>query len=162
MLFRSEISKGLQARREAENRRALEDAVTEAVLAGHPVEVPEALVLRQVGVQIEHTREHLRRQGIDPDRLPWDYPKLLEEMRPGATQAVRRALLIEAIAQQEGLEPGAADVDAEVERLAQASGRPAPAVRALLDKQGDLDRLKLGLREKRTLDFLIERAQVTG
>ena len=52
--LRAEISKGLQTRRETENRRALEDAVMEAVLAGHPVEVPEALVLRQVGHALRH------------------------------------------------------------------------------------------------------------
>ncbi len=49
--LKAEIRKGLEARREAENRRALENAVMEAVMAGHPFEVPEALVLRHVGHQ---------------------------------------------------------------------------------------------------------------
>jgi trigger factor len=160
--LRAEIRRGLERRREQENRQTLEGAVLDALLAEHPFEVPEALVMRQVAHQIEHAREHMRRQGVDPDKLPWDYPKMLEEMRPGATQAVRRALMIEAVARQEGLEPTDADVDAEVERLATASNRPAPAVRALLEKGGDLDRMRSGLRDKRTLDFLIERAQVTG
>ena len=50
----------------------------EAALAEHAFDVPESLVLRQVGYQIEHMREHMRRQGVDPDRLPWDYQKLRE------------------------------------------------------------------------------------
>ena len=107
-------------------------------------------------------RESLRRQGVDPDRIPWDYQKMLEELRPAATAAVRRALLIEAIAAQEHLEPTEADVDAEVERIAQASRRPVPAVRAMLEQNGDLDRIRIGLGEKRTLDFLIERAAITA
>jgi len=123
--------------------------------------VPEALVLRQVGTQIEHMREHMRRQGVDPDRLPWDYQKMLEELKPGAEKGVRRALLIEAIAEKEGLQPADTDVDAEVERLAQSSQRAAPAVRSMLERNGDLERLRLSLMDKRTLDFLIERAAVT-
>jgi len=154
--------KDLEARRARENRRTLEEAVVEALLAAHAFQVPDALVLRQVGHQIEHTRERLRQQGVDPDRLPWDYPKLLEEMRPGAERAVRRALLLETIAEKEGLVPGAAEVDAEVERIAQASQRPAAAVRSMMEKSGDLGTLRLSLRESRTLDFLIERAQITS
>jgi trigger factor len=155
--LRAEIRTGLQARREAENRRALETAVLDAVMAGHDFEVPEALILRQVGHQIEHAREHMRRQGVDPDRVPWDYKKLLEDLRPGAQKAVKRALLIEAIAEKEGLAAADADVEAEVERVAQASQRPAPAVRRMLEQSGDLEGIRHSLDERRTIDFLIEK-----
>jgi trigger factor len=155
--LRAEIRKSLQARRAQENRRALEAALLDKLLEGHPFEVPEALVLRQVGRQIEHAREHLRRQGVDPDRIPWDYKKMLEDLRPAAEKAVRRALLIEAIAQKEGLEPTEADLDAEVERFARAGQRPVPAVRRLLEQSGELEGIRLALREKRTLDFLVEK-----
>ncbi|HEV2054864.1 MAG TPA: trigger factor [Methylomirabilota bacterium] len=155
------VRKGLEARRSAENRQVLEDAVTEAVLAGHPVEVPEALVLRQVGHLIEHTRERVRRQGMDPDKLPWDYGKLLEELKPGAEKAVRRSLVLEAIAEKEGLIPTDADVDAEVEKIAVANNRPVPAVRRIMQDSGDLDGLRHSLRETRTLEFLISKSTVT-
>jgi trigger factor len=160
--LKAELRKDLQARRDRENRVALEDAVVEAALGVHDFQVPEALVLRQVGHQIEHTRERLRRQGVDPDRLPWDYKKLLEDLKPGAEKAVKRALLLEAIAEKEGLTPGEEQVDAEVEKFAQASQRPAPAVKRMMEQSGDLDSLRYSLREARTLDFLIEKAQVTA
>jgi trigger factor len=156
------VRKSLEARRVAENRQALEDAVTEAVLAGHPVEVPEALVLRQVGHLIEHTRERVRRQGMDPDKLPWDYGKLLEELKPGAVKAVRRSLVLEAIAEKEGLIPTDADVDAEVEKIAVANNRPVPAVRRIMQDSGDLDGLRHSLRETRTLEFLISKSTVAA
>jgi trigger factor len=157
--LRTEVRKGLQARRDADNQRALEGGVLDAVLAGHEFEVPEALVLRQVGHQIEHARDHMRRQGVDPDRIPWDYKKLLEDLRPGAEKAVKRALLIEAIADKEGLAAGDSDVDAEIERVAQASQRPAPAVRRMLEQSGDLEGIRHSLGERRTVEFLIEKNQ---
>jgi len=159
--LRADVRAGLTRRREQENRRALEMATLEAALAAHSFEVPEGLVLRQVGHQIEHVKEQMRRQGVDPDRLPWDYQKILDDTRPAAEQAVKRALLIEAIAQKEGLAPTDADVDAEVERIAQAGQRPAAAVRAMLEQNGGLERLRNSLGEKRTLDFLIDRATIT-
>jgi trigger factor len=158
---KTELRRGLQAQREAESRRALEDKIMEALLARHEFGVPEAMVMRQVAHQVEHTRERLRRQGVDPDGIQWDYTKIVGELRPGAERAVRRALLLEAIADKEALATSAEDVDAEVEKLARASQRPAPAVRRMMEKSGDLDALRHGLRERKTLDLLVEHTRVT-
>jgi trigger factor len=158
---RTELRRGLEAQREAESRRVLEDKIMEALLARHGFGVPEAMVMRQVAHQVEHTRERLRRQGVDPDGIRWDYAKIVGELRPGAEKAVRRALLLEAIADREALATSDEEVDAEVEKLARASQRPAPAVRRMMEKSGDLDALRHGLRERKTLDLLIEHSRVT-
>jgi trigger factor len=104
----------------------------------------------------------MRRQGLDPDRVPWDYKKLLEDLRPGAEKAVKRALLIESIAEKEGLQATDAEVDAEVERLAQASQRPAPAARRMLEQSGELEGIRHTLGERKTVDFLIEKNPVNS
>lgn len=159
--LRAEVRRQLEARREADERRDLEDKLVDALLAGHDFAVPEAMVTRQSAHLVEHARERLRRQGVDPDRV-LDYPKMLAEVRPGAERAVRRALLLEAIADVEQVAPGEAEIDAEIERLARASQRPAPAVRRMMEKSGDLDGLRLGLRERMTVDLLVQHARVTS
>jgi trigger factor len=73
---------------------------------------------------------------------------------------VRRALLLEAIAEREDLAPTEADLEAEVENIARASQRPAPAIRRMMEKRGDLDVLRQSLRERMTLTFLTGQATV--
>jgi trigger factor len=158
--LRAEVLKQLEARRTAEDRHGLEDRVVDALAARQQFAVPESLILRQVGHQVEHARERLRRQGVDPDGVQWDYQKLLGELRPGAERSVRRALLLEAIGDKEEITVADAEVDAEVEKIATASQRPTPAVRRMMEKSGDLDSLRHGLRERKILDFLISRATV--
>jgi trigger factor len=158
---KAEVRKQLEAGREAESRRALEDKVIDALLARHEFGVPDAMVMRQVAHQVEHTRDRLRRQGVDPDGIQWDYPKIVGELRPVAEKAVRRALLLEAIADKESLTTSEADIDAEVERFAKASQRPTPAVRRMMEKSGDLEALRHGLRERKALDLLIEHTRVS-
>jgi trigger factor len=158
--LRAEVRTQLEGRRAVEQRRELEDKVVEAALKRHEFTVPDAMVTRQIGHQVEHARERLRRQGVDPDGVQWDYQKLIGELRPGAEQAVRRALLLEAIADKEEITVADADLDVEVEKIAKASQRPVPAVRRMMEKSGDFDSLRHGLRERKTLDFLIERASV--
>jgi trigger factor len=158
--LRAEVRTQLEARREVDQRRELEDKLVEGALKRHEFTVPDAMVMRQIAHQVEHARERLRRQGVDPDGVQWDYQKLIGELRPGAEQAVRRALLLEAIAEKEELTVADADLDAEVDKIARASQRPAPAVRRMMEKSGDLDSLRHGLRERKTLDFLIQHASI--
>src|SRR5688572_27627624 len=132
--LRAEIAKRLEGRQEIDDRHALEDQIVEALLGRHDFGVPDALVMRQIAHQVEHARNRMRQQGVDPDAIAWDYPKLVGELRPAAERAVRRALLLEAIAEHEGLTPGDAGVEAEVDKIAQGSQRPAPAVRRMMGK----------------------------
>src|SRR5262245_1910310 len=159
--LRAEVLRQLEARRTAEDRHALEDKVVDALLGRHAFAVPESMVMRQIAHRVEHTREGLRRQGVDPDAVPWDYGKLVADMRPEAERAVRRALLLEAVAEREALAVTDADVDLEVENIATASQRPTPAIRRMMEKSGDLDALRARLRERKTLDLLVGAARVT-
>src|SRR5262245_18997664 len=158
--LRAEVLKQLEARWAAEDRHGLEDRVVDALAARQQFAVPESLILRQVSHQVEHARERLRRQGVNPDAIQWDYAKLLEELRPAAERTVRRALLLEAVAEREGIAPSEADLESEVDRIARAGRRPTAAIRRMMEKSGDLDALRSGLRERMTLDFLIAHANV--
>ncbi|HSE96107.1 MAG TPA: trigger factor [Methylomirabilota bacterium] len=158
--LRAAVRTELQASMARQNRLTLEQALVDAVLATHAFAVPESLVLREVTHRIGHARERVRRQGVDPDRLPWDYARLTAELRPDAERAVRRALLLEAIAEREEIAVDEAEVDAEIERLARDAGRAPQAMRSLLERGGDLAGLRLALREQKTLDFLIQHADV--
>jgi trigger factor len=157
---RAEARKQLEAQREAVDRRGLEEKVMDAVLARHEFSVPEAMIMRHIAHQVEHARDRMRRQGVDPDKLPWDYPKLVGDLKPDSEKVVRRALLLQAIAERESIVATDEEVEAEIEKFAQAAQRPAPAVRRMMEKSGELENLRGGLREKKTLDFLIEHATV--
>jgi trigger factor len=159
---RAEVRKQLEAQREVVDRRGLEEKVLDAVAARHEFSVPEAMVMRHIAHQVEHARERMRRQGIDPEKIPWDYAKLIPELRPESEKAVRRALLLEAIAEREAIKSEDAEVDIEIERLAQATQRPVPAVRRMMEKSGELESLRAGLREKKTVEFLIQHANVNA
>jgi trigger factor len=160
--LRAEVQRQLDTRRAQDDRRALEEAAIDALLARHEVVAPEALVMRQIAHLIEHARGRMRRQGLDPDRVPWDYNKLVAELRPGAERAVRRALLLEAIAAAETLEPSEADVEAEIAAIATQTQRTPAAVRGLMEKRGEIEGLRARLREDRALDFVIRNADASA
>lgn len=160
--LRRALRTDLDAQRARQNRRTLEEAAVDAALAGHPFPVPEGLVTREISHRIDHARDRFRREGVDPDTLPWDYQRLASELRPDAERTVRRALLVEALAEKEELTVADRDLDAEIERLAQTAGRPPQAIRGLLQRGGDLEGLRSSLLEAKVLAFLVEHADVVA
>jgi trigger factor len=158
--LREAVRAELQVQRERHDRRALEEAVVDAALARHEFALPESLVQRDIAHRIGRMQASISRQGVDPAKLDWDYAKLAEELRPAAVRAVRWALLQEAIAEKEELAVTEAEVEAEIARLAQESGRAPQALRSVLQRGGDLDHLRLGLREAKVLKLLVDNARI--
>ena len=68
-------------------------------------------------------------------------------------QIVRFGWLVDEIARRESLTVAPEDVDKEVERFAERSGRTPAAVRAQLEKDGGIARLTAGLKREKTVDL---------
>lgn len=158
--LRETVRAQLEAEAERRNRRARGEAVVDALLAAHAFAVPERLVEREVGRALGMVGAELARRGIDPERVPWDRAGVTADLRPAAEREVRRTLLLEAIAEREEITVSEAEVDAEIERLAREAGRAPQAMRSWLQRQGELEGLRQGLRMAKTLAFLVEHAHI--
>jgi hypothetical protein len=54
------------------------------------------------------------------------------------------------------------EVEREVSRYAERTGRTPAAVRAGLEKEGGLSRVYAGLRREKSIDFAMSRARIAG
>mgnify|MGYP001102523295 CR=1 FL=1 len=54
------------------------------------------------------------------------------------------------------------EVEREVGRYAERTGRTPAAVRAALEKEGGLTRVAAGLRREKSIDFVMSRATIAG
>jgi trigger factor len=149
--LRRKVSEDLleDARRQAESvvRGRLLDLLVEA----NPFEVPASMVNRYAeGILGEQT-------GLDPEKLD----EIRESIRPEAERAVKRILLIDRVAETQGLTATDDDVDARIEEIAAASDSTAAKVYASLQKAGRIEALERELTEKKVFDFLEEQSEIT-
>jgi trigger factor len=121
-------------------------------------EVPASLLDREIDRRMEDFVRRLMDQQIDPMKVNINWEEFREKQREAASEAVRSALALDEVARREHIAATEEDVDAEVERYAERSGRSAAAVRAKLEKEGGIARLYSGLRREKTVDFLLSRA----
>jgi trigger factor len=130
-------------------------------LASRLKAVPESLVDREVDRRLEELVRRLVEQGVDPRKAEIDWDDFRVRQREPAAGTVRGALVLDEIARREGIEAGDEDLAQEIERFGERSGRTAAAVRARLEKEEALDRIRAGIRREKTMAWLIERAVVT-
>jgi trigger factor len=149
-----------EARHAAEHE--LRDQLMKQLSARLPFDVPASLVDRELDRRVEDFARRLIDQQIDPRKAGIDWNELRESQRQSAQQGVAGALVLDEIARREQLDPSENEVEQEIGRYAERSGRTATAVRAALEKEGGLSRVYAGLRREKSIDFLMKRAKIAG
>jgi trigger factor len=123
-----------------------------------PFEVPSSLVERELDRRIEDFAQRLMQQNIDPRQAGIDWNQFRETQREVAREAVASALYLDEVARREQLDVTEAELEQEVARYAERSGKTPAAVRAALEKERGLSRVSAGLRREKSIDFLMARA----
>src|SRR5256885_13083174 len=113
-----------------------------------PFEVPASMVEREVGRRLEDFARRLIDQNVDPRQAGIDWAAFRESQRAVAREAVSAALVLDEVARRERLEVTGEEVDEEVGRFAERLGHAPAAVRAQLEKEGGLSRIRAGLRRE--------------
>ncbi len=158
--LRARVEADLRTEAEREADRQVRDELLRLLASRVSVEVPAALVDREVDRRLEEFVGRLVAQGIDPARIEIDWEALRARQQEAAREAVKSALVLDAVARREGLTVSEAEVEAELARYAARVGRTVPAVRAELEANGGLGRLRAGLRREKAIDFLLARARI--
>ena len=127
-----------------------------------PFEVPASLVERELDRRLEEFARRLIDQNIDPRQAGIDWNAFRESQRDVAREAVAAALVLDEVTRREQLDVTDEEVEREVGRYAERTGRTPAAVRAALEKEGGLSRVYAGLRREKSIDFAMSRATIAG
>ncbi|HCW51430.1 MAG TPA: trigger factor [Clostridiales bacterium] len=137
-------------------RRLVEKVVDEA-----EVDVPETLVNRRVERKNAEIGERLERQGLTVDNyikmVGLDRETWERDLRARAEREVKRELVLEAVADREGIEVTDAEVEFEIVRLAYSLGEKPDKVRKLfVESPSRLESLRERIRMDKTVHYLVE------
>lgn len=157
----------LRARVREDLQRGAEEDATHHVrhdllrdLASRLKVAPEALVEQEIDRRLEELVRRLMEQGVDPMKSGIDWREFRAAQRGVAEETVRSTLVLDEIARREGIQTTDDDVERELERFAERAGRTAAAVRARLEKEDAMDRIRAGIRREKTMAWLVEKANV--
>jgi trigger factor len=159
--LRAKLRENLTERARFEAEHGLRDALMGKLLKAHEFEVPESLVKSQARRLLESTVRDMMQRGMDPRNQELDWENLHGMMEAQATTDLRGSILLERIAEAEGIEPTDEEIEREIEAIAEGTRQSVEQVRAALTKQGGERSIADRLRHRKALDLLIENARVS-
>ena len=158
--LRDRVREGLEREAAREADRKLRSDLLEALAAKVGFEVPQVLVDRDLDRRTQEFIRHLLEERIDPRKAGIDWTAFREEQRGPAEESVKAMIVLDEVARRESLAVNDEDLDREVGAYAERTGRPTAAVREELEREGELDRLRAGMRRERAVDYLLSRVTI--
>ncbi len=164
--LRADVRRSLLRRRVLESRHQLRAVATEAYVARHEVPVPPTLLSDTVAERMSRLGEEAARLGGTLDELlaleGTSREAQEERLREQSEAMLRSQLVLDALARKLEVTVQSADLDLEIGRLAAEHGMKPGEVARLIRDQGTLPALIGDVLRRRTIDALVDAAEVDG
>ena len=158
--YRQAVREELDESAQAVAKMDREQAAVKALVDASSVEVPEALVDRELTSQLEALERTLNRQGLKLDRYLQYLGKTIDQWmadeRPDAEARLKIDLVLAEFARREGLEPSDEDVTSFLEAQAAQDEELKTQVEALTKTPSARRYFASRLRRQRVLERLVE------
>jgi len=143
-------------------RRSVEaetkDRLFAALVDKYQFPVPESLVQDQIDTRLERGLRALAAQGMNTEQMrKLDFGRLRIAQRDSAVAEVKANLLLERIAEKEGVTISDDELDKELHLAALQSREPYETLRQRLTDDGGLARIREQLKREKTASLLYER-----
>jgi trigger factor len=142
--------------RETELRKALTAKLSDSV----DFEVPDVLVEERTNERLRDLAANVVSQGLDPSRSNIDWKKIKEDMRHDVVEEVKTRMLLDEVAEQEAIDVDQAEVEGEIDRIAESLQQPREKVSQYFRQENRLEGLRADIRRERALGIIRDTAKV--
>jgi trigger factor len=159
--LRSKLRQDIEREKKLLLDQQLKDQLVDQLLQRNTFEVPESLVEEQTKALVSDTKLRLAAQGIKIDALGVSEEKLKEDYRETALKQVRTFLILEKIAGQEGISVIDEEVENRLKEISERTHQKLDVVKRYYEKNELIPEVKAGIMNEKTLNFLLEKANIS-
>lgn len=156
------LRNNIRASKEAAAAGELKEKLIEKLVDANPFEVPSAMVERQRVAMIANVERNLMMRGVPKEEIEKTRKKVYEDSAAPAERKVRATLILEAVAEKEGIEVGEEELKAEIRKIAEQNKMDPGEARRRMVENNSLENLEDALREEKTVNYLLEKAGVAA
>ncbi|MCB9689176.1 MAG: trigger factor [Alphaproteobacteria bacterium] len=158
--MRSAIEAQIRGSRDEMARNQARANLLEALIGANKFEVPASMVENSLRMLMEELRhQQALRTGRDPRTIGFNEAQV-RDLRVRAEFAAKAGLILEWVSNHESIKVEDADLDRKYTELANQRGQTLEAVRGWFQKEDAIGELKDRILEEKTLDWLLERANL--
>ena len=160
--YKADVRAKLEAQAAERDNNAFTNAVIEKVMANATVEIPDAMVERQIDSMVRNFEARLAQQGLKlADFMKYtgqDEKSFRNQYRDQAEKSVRANLVLEAVENVEKFEATEEEIDAEIEKFAKQIGQNVEDLKKNLT-EGDREYFKADVIRDKAVKFLCDNAK---
>ena len=158
--LRSKIRAEIEREKELILGRRLKDRIVDQLIQVNPFEIPESLVEEQTKVLLSDTKSRLSAQGMDIKNLGVTEEKLQEDHKEMAKKQVQTFLILEKISDQEGIKVTEEETENRLKEISERAHQKFDVIKGYYEKNELIPQVKAGILKEKTLDFLLQKANV--
>ena len=160
--YKADVRAKLEAQAAERDNNAFTNAVIEKVMENATVEIPEAMVERQIDSMVRNFEARLAQQGLKlADFIKYtgqDEKSFRNQYREQAEKSVRANLVLEAVENAENFEATEEEIDAEIAKFAGQVGQDVENLKKNLT-EGDREYFKADVIRDKAVKFLCDNAK---
>lgn len=157
--IREDLEKDAKNRAEQELRNDVVEQVSNKI----DIKIPDAVIERQIDNMLMDFGYNLQYQGLSIEQYLQmtgiTGEDLREQMKADAVKTIRNELVLGKIGEQENIVVTDEELDEQIQKTAEQFGQDPEKMKSGLREQ-DLKSIKEGIIFRKTIDFLIENAQI--
>ena len=158
--LREEIKKNVTAQEENRVEQDLKRRLLGKISERTEFELPQVLVDAEVDFSIKSLRSNFERSGASFEQAGISPGMLQQQFRPSSESRVRERLILGQIAKQDDITISDDEFTEGLEKLAKGMGQEVETIRKYYEARGEVDILKEQMLEEKTLNYLVEKANV--
>jgi trigger factor len=159
--LREKIRERLLEADEQRIKREMIQSLIKELVKRNEFPVAPALIERHAQAIVNRAKNQLMMAGIDVEGANFDEAKMRQEFRADAEEEARGTILVQAIAEREGITSSDADLQKRVAEIAAARQENPKKLRAELEQDHRIHQIRNQIVEQKALDMLIAQAKIT-
>ena len=160
--YKADLKAKALERKEKEAKTAKQNALVDKAVENASMEIADAMITSQARNMANDFAQRLQMQGMTVDQYlqytGLTREALVDQMKPQAETRIKNRLVLEAIAKAENIEVSDEEVEAEMQKMADAYKMELDKVKEYLGEAGK-DSLKDDLAVQKAVDLIVDSAK---
>jgi trigger factor len=153
--FETKLREMASDRKATALENAAKDKLVGELIQRFQFPVPESFVQQQIEARLDRGLRALAQQGMSTDDMrKLDFVRLREAQREQAINEVKASMILDRVAEAEGVEVSDKELDDEILMLSYQGREPYETLRARLEGDGGLDRIREQMKREKTGNLL--------
>ena len=140
-------------------RQSTREQVLEQITASADWDLPEDLVLKQTDNALRREVLEMQQAGFTQQQISARENEIRSKAVSTTRQALKEHFVLDKIATKEDIQCEPQDIEMEITMMAMQRGESPRRVRARMQKSGMIENLDAQIRERKAVDFILDKAE---